>query len=99
MASGAQRLSLRRQRPGAPDAEALGGGRVTAPMPGLVQAVSVSEGAEVAKGQTLAVLEAMKMQHQITAPVAGRVARQHVAPGAQLAAGDVMFEIEEEESA
>ncbi|MCE8511957.1 biotin/lipoyl-binding protein [Ruegeria pomeroyi] len=99
MASGAQRLTLRRQCPGAPDAEALGGGRVTAPMPGLVQSVSVAEGGEVAKGQTLAVLEAMKMQHQITAPVAGRVTRQHVAPGAQLAAGDVMFEIEEEESA
>ena len=51
-------------------------------------------GAAVTKG-TLAVLEAMKMQHQITAAVDGRIEAVHVKAGQQLASGDVMVEIKE----
>ena len=48
-------------------------GELTAPMPGQIRAVSVREGDAVTKGQTLLVLEAMKMEIRIQAPMDGRV--------------------------
>jgi len=48
-------------------------GELTAPMPGQVRAVSVSEGDAVTKGQTLLVLEAMKMEIRVQAPFNGVV--------------------------
>ncbi|TSE29799.1 acetyl-CoA carboxylase biotin carboxylase subunit [Tepidimonas charontis] len=57
------------------------GGRLTAPMPGKVVALLVQPGAAVKKGQALAVLEAMKMEHTITAPADGTVAEWLYAPG------------------
>jgi biotin carboxyl carrier protein len=50
----------------------------------------------VAKGQRLAVLEAMKMQHSITAPVDGTVATVAATSGQQVAAGDILIVIEEQ---
>ncbi|SLN68030.1 Acetyl-/propionyl-coenzyme A carboxylase alpha chain [Falsiruegeria litorea R37] len=97
IAVGAERLSFRRLRPGAHDDAAAAGGRVTAPMPGLVVEVTAEAGQTVSKGDRLAVLEAMKMQHQITAAVDGTVIAVHVKAGQQLTAGDVMIEIEETE--
>ncbi|HEY3310858.1 MAG TPA: biotin/lipoyl-containing protein [Anaerolineales bacterium] len=47
--------------------------QLTARMPGLVRTVSVAEGDHVIKGQTLAVIEAMKMENKVTAPFDGRV--------------------------
>ncbi|KUJ76317.1 3-methylcrotonyl-CoA carboxylase [Ruegeria marisrubri] len=96
LAVGAARHKFRRLRAGAQDEAHAGGGRVTAPMPGLVLAIEVAQGQAVTKGDTLAVLEAMKMQHQITASVAGVVTEVRVATGQQLASGEVMIEIEEE---
>ncbi|SPJ28038.1 acetyl/propionyl/methylcrotonyl-CoA carboxylase subunit alpha [Falsiruegeria mediterranea] len=93
----AERLVFRRPRPGAQDDTAAAGGRVVAPMPGLVVEVQAEPGVMVTKGDRLAVLEAMKMQHQITAAVDGTVAAVHVKAGQQLTAGDVMIEIEESE--
>jgi biotin carboxyl carrier protein len=52
-----------------------------APMPGLVVAVPVSDGQEVAKGDVLIVLESMKMQNELKSPRAGRVSRMRVKPG------------------
>ncbi|MDD2695442.1 MAG: biotin/lipoyl-binding protein [Anaerolineales bacterium] len=52
-----------------------------APMPGLVVAVPVSEGSQVAKGDVLVVLESMKMQNELKAPREGTVARLRVRPG------------------
>ena len=49
------------------------GGRLTAPMPGKVVAILVSNGAQVAKGTPLVVMEAMKMEHTIAAPADGIV--------------------------
>ncbi|WP_305851957.1 acetyl-CoA carboxylase biotin carboxylase subunit [Ruegeria sp. HKCCD8929] len=95
LAVGAERLTFHRLHAGAQEEAAASGGRVTAPMPGLVLAVEAAPGASVAKGDTLAVLEAMKMQHQITAAVSGTVREVHVAAGQQLASGDVMIEIDE----
>ena len=99
LARGAARLTFRRLRAGQSADEDAASGRITAPMPGQVVSVLVEPGAQVARGQTLAVLEAMKMQHQITAAAAGTVTAIHVSAGQQLAGGDVMIEIAPEEEA
>jgi geranyl-CoA carboxylase alpha subunit len=71
-----------------------GDGRVTAPMHGLLLEVRVAPGMEVDAGQTLAVLEAMKMHYEIVAEAAGTVREIFAAPGMQVAADDVLIEIE-----
>ena len=63
------------------------GGHLTAPMPGKVLSVAVKPGDVVQKGQVLAVLEAMKMEHSITAPRDGTVGEVMVAAGDQVAEG------------
>ncbi|MFN4004271.1 MAG: acetyl/propionyl/methylcrotonyl-CoA carboxylase subunit alpha [Hylemonella sp.] len=63
------------------------GGRLTAPMPGKVLAFAVQPGERVRKGQVLAVLEAMKMEHTIAAPDDGVVAELLYAPGEQVSEG------------
>ena len=67
--------------------DAEGGGTVRAPMHGKVVAVFVSEGQPVEKGQRLAIVEAMKMEHALVAPRAGVVAEVSVAPGQQVPEG------------
>ena len=52
-----------------------------APMPGLVISVLVIEGQIVEKGQTLLILESMKMQNELRAPSAGKVARVRIKAG------------------
>ncbi len=63
-----------------------GGDVIIAPMPGLVTSVSVSAGESVTSGQTVLVLEAMKMEHALTAPRDGIVADVIAATGAQVEA-------------
>ncbi len=72
----------------------LGGDATLAPMPGLVKSVFVAVGQEVAEGDKLAVLEAMKMEHVLRASRAGVVAAVQVSEGSQIAAGDVMIALE-----
>ncbi len=64
-----------------------GEGRMTAPMPGKVIAVNVTRGARVAKGSTLLVMEAMKMEHAILAPADGVVEDILYGVGEQVAEG------------
>jgi biotin carboxyl carrier protein len=59
-------------------------------MPGSVISVHTSEGAEVAHGEVLLVIESMKMELQITAPRDGTVATLHVAAGDQVALDTVL---------
>jgi geranyl-CoA carboxylase alpha subunit len=73
-----------------------GGGRVTAPMHGSVVAVLVAPGDAVVAGSRLAVVEAMKMQHELVATVDGVVATVAVVAGQQVAAGDLLVEIDVE---
>ncbi|MBP7324682.1 MAG: acetyl/propionyl/methylcrotonyl-CoA carboxylase subunit alpha [Alicycliphilus sp.] len=63
------------------------GGRLTAPMPGKVVSFAVQAGDKVSKGQALAVMEAMKMEHTIAAPQDGVVAELLYAPGDQVTEG------------
>jgi propionyl-CoA carboxylase alpha chain len=70
-------------------AEQVSAGSLLAPMPGTVIAVPTESGAQVEAGETLIVLEAMKMQHTISAPASGTV-EVAVAVGQQVAAGDVL---------
>ncbi len=62
-------------------------GRLTAPMPGKVVSFAVKAGDKVSKGQALAVMEAMKMEHTIAAPADGTVSELMYAPGDQVAEG------------
>lgn len=62
-------------------------GTVTAPLPGVIIAVNVKAGDSVKAGQTVAVLEAMKMENEIEAPSAGTVTAVHVAQGESVLEG------------
>jgi 3-methylcrotonyl-CoA carboxylase alpha subunit len=70
------------------------GGVVVAPMHGKVLAILVEAGAIVAKGQRVALIEAMKMEHALTAPIAGTVAEVAAVAGNQIAEGAKVMVIE-----
>ena len=68
---------------------------VTAPMPGSVLKIHVSEGDKVEEGQCLAIVEAMKMETDLYATMNGRVKKIHAEAGKQVDAGEVLVELEE----
>lgn len=72
-----------------------GAGELTAPMPGQVRAVQVSEGDTVTKGQTLLVLEAMKMEIRVHAPQGGVVKKLFVQQGQTVEREQILIEIED----
>ncbi|RYF07121.1 MAG: acetyl/propionyl/methylcrotonyl-CoA carboxylase subunit alpha [Comamonadaceae bacterium] len=69
------------------------GGRLTAPMPGKVVSFAVKAGDTVTKGQALAVMEAMKMEHTIAAPADGVVQELLYAPGDQVTEGSELLKL------
>ena len=73
----AQLLATRRGGLGAESGEIS----IKAPMPGLIAAIPVTEGQAVTKGQTIVILESMKMQNELKAPREGIVQRISVQPG------------------
>ncbi|MBK7329487.1 MAG: acetyl-CoA carboxylase biotin carboxyl carrier protein subunit [Dehalococcoidia bacterium] len=72
---------------------AEGATAITAPLAGTIAAVSVAEGDEVAEGELLLVLEAMKMEHRITTPSAGVVKAVHVRERDVVREGDTLLEL------
>ena len=68
-------------------------GELTAPMPGQVRAVNVGEGDAVTKGQTLIVLEAMKMEMKIQSPSDGTVSKLFVKQGETVEREQMLIEI------
>lgn len=72
---------------------------VVAPLAGSVSRVLVGEGDEIASGQVLLVLEAMKMETEITAPKAGKIAAILVEKGQAVQGGQALIELEVAESA
>ena len=90
---------VRRADVGGGDLDQGGGdGQIKAPMHGKVLALLVGNGDRVEKGQRLAIIEAMKMEHALTAPRAGRIAGIILAAGSQVAEGARLMIIEAEEA-
>ena len=78
----------------APAAPAQAGAQtVTAPMPGNILKVNVSNGQAVKKGDVLMILEAMKMENEIMCPADGTVASVNVTAGTTVEAGTVLCSI------
>jgi biotin carboxyl carrier protein len=73
-----------------PARRALGPARLVAPMPGRVARVLQAPGAEVAAGQGLVVIEAMKMENELVSPRAGRVLEVAVLEGQAVEAGALL---------
>ncbi|MEO0913445.1 MAG: biotin carboxylase N-terminal domain-containing protein, partial [Pseudomonadota bacterium] len=90
--AGGEVFRFGRPDPLARGVEEAGGDAVRAPMPGVVKSL-VAVGAAVVKGDVLAVLEAMKMEHSLKAPRDGVVAEVRAEAGAQVAQGDVLVEL------
>ena len=103
-ASGLRIRALRSRSMSSPRAEAAAarlmpvgtkadtGKKLLCPMPGLVVSIAVSEGQEVKAGETLAVVEAMKMQNVLRAERDGTVKKIHAAAGATLAVDALILE-------
>jgi acetyl-CoA/propionyl-CoA carboxylase biotin carboxyl carrier protein len=72
-------------------------GAVRSPMPGTVIAVPVAPGDAVTKGQALAIVEAMKMEHTLAAPFDGDVSAVHVAAGTSVALDQLLLEVQRSE--
>ena len=66
---------------------------IKAPMPGTINAVKVSAGQAVKKGDVLVILEAMKMENEIAAPCDGVVASVNVTKGATVSTGDLLISL------
>ncbi|MGM0585548.1 MAG: acetyl-CoA carboxylase biotin carboxylase subunit [Pseudomonadota bacterium] len=73
--------------------EAESDGRVSAPMPGALVELLAAEGARVRAGDRVAVLEAMKMRHDLLAPADGTVEALRAAVGDHLSAGQAILDI------
>ena len=71
-----------------------GGPTLSSPLQGTVLKVAVEQGQEVAEGDLVCVIEAMKMENEITAHVAGKVAELAVSEGASVNSGDPIAKIE-----
>ena len=69
-------------------------GIVTAPIPGTIVRIDKGIGAEVKAGETVLILEAMKMENEIVAPVDGTISVINCKPGDTVAGGEILFEVE-----
>src|SRR5450756_43453 len=86
--SEAPEVAVRRPAPG------RAGRSVTSPMPGVILSIEVAVGTTVQRGQTLLILEAMKMKNEIKAERDGTIAAVLVKAGAQVKHRDVLVEYE-----
>jgi acetyl-CoA/propionyl-CoA carboxylase biotin carboxyl carrier protein len=82
-----------RRRSGGRSATAVSGDAVAAPMQGTIVKVAVADGQQVAAGELVVVLEAMKMENPVTAHKAGTVTGLAVSPGDAVTQGTVLLEI------
>ena len=92
---GRSRLRARRAAMAERDGRRHGGAdAVVSPMQGTVLKVNVGPGDEIAPGQVLVVVEAMKMENEIVAHAAGAVAEVAVSEGDQVGSGQVLLRLE-----
>ena len=78
----------------APTPAGGGEGSITAAMPGTIISVEISVGDNVKRGDTLMILEAMKMENEIQSPVDGTVSSVEVEKGASVNAGTLLAVID-----
>ena len=78
----------------APESNSLGKNVIKAPIPGIIIDVRVKAGDTVKAGQTVIVMDAMKMENAITSPVSGRVSDIRVQKGSQVMTGAVLLVID-----
>lgn len=71
----------------------ISGEAIKAPMPGTILSIKVSPGSSVKRGDTLIILEAMKMENEISAPRDGVVTEILTSTGASVSTGDVLLAI------
>jgi len=88
------KVATRPRRSAGSSAAAVGSGSVTVPMQGTIVKVLVNVGDTVEEGQTVCVLEAMKMENNIAADKAGTVTEIKVEAGQSVGSGDVVVTIE-----
>jgi len=67
---------------------------VQSPMPGIIKSVEVAVGDQVNEGDTLCILEAMKMETPIVAPVGGKVTEVNITEGQSVKGGEKLIVIE-----
>lgn len=79
--------------PAAAPKVAAGANSVTAPLPGSVTVVNVKAGDAVKAGQTLIIIEAMKMENEVLAPADGTVTAVHVSGGQAVQQGDALLDL------
>lgn len=94
---GQTRLSIPDSLAHAGEGDDVGGGGLTAPMPGKVINIQVNVGDKVEQGQVLVVMEAMKMEHSITASTGGVVEEIFFAVGEQVAEGAELIQLNTDE--
>ena len=75
-------------------ADGVGSGKLKAPMDGALVTITVKKGDQVTRGQTVAIIEAMKMEHPLKADVDGLVQAVHAELGAQVKGRQLLVEIE-----
>ncbi|MEG1753848.1 MAG: biotin/lipoyl-containing protein [Christensenella sp.] len=71
----------------------VGGTQITSPMPGTILDIKVTQGQQVAEGDVLVILEAMKMENEIMAPNAGTVVSISAIKGSNVDTGDLLVVI------
>lgn len=87
-----ERLAKVREVAGA--GAAASGAQLRAPMPGLVVRMLKEAGDEVKRGESLIIVEAMKMENELKAPAAGKITEIHVNTGQAVDKGDLLVTIE-----
>lgn len=82
------------QKDSSADHTSLANGQIKAPMPGIIVNVVAKEGSAIKKGETLLVIEAMKMENNLTAQKDGTIKTVHVKAGQEVQGGQLLITID-----
>lgn len=68
--------------------------KIYAFIPGIIQKINVNEGQKIERGQSILILEAMKMMNNVTGPVDGRIKTIYIKPTQMVVKGQLLIELE-----